>query len=253
MSGAANSSSLLYHFHRHAAGQQNHAAVAASLAAEQRTGKLVERVVAADVFAHSNQTGFRAPNAAACTARVCRFNSWRGGSADSARIISAGVNTCHRQHAQSAEPLRSGCRCRKARIRSDPQDNGDACRARRRGDPSATYATRFQIVLDDFQLLDIGRRRDHAFGKGKAECKIFQIARCRHHHRIGAAVVGESDGSLLRDGAVPSVTPLWRHTVAATGAAGSRIRLLRRLGGRGDAPALSARTFRTLPASARVR
>src|SRR5580704_17550279 len=53
---------------------------------------------------------------------------------------------------------------------------------------------------------------------------------------------------------LPSVTPLWRHTVAATVAAGSRIRLLRRLGGRGDAPALLREPFVLfLPARGSVR
>ena len=53
--------------------------------------------------------------------------------------------------------------------------------------------------LDDLQPVDLVGRRDDAFGEAEAEREILQILRRRHHHGVGAAVIGEGDGGLLRD------------------------------------------------------
>ena len=61
----------------------------------------------------------------------------------------------------------------------------------RLGEPHAQFDA--GIMLDDVELTDIGRRRNQAFGEAEAERKVFEIVRRRHHHRIGAAVIGEGD------------------------------------------------------------
>jgi len=48
---------------------------------------------------------------------------------------------------------------------------------------------------------------NQAFGEAEAESKVFQILRRRHHHRIGAAVVGKSDCGLFGMMRLPSVAP----------------------------------------------
>ena len=46
------------------------------------------------------------------------------------------------------------------------------------------------------------RRGDDALGQGKAEREILEVPRRRHHHRIGAAVIGQGDGGFLRNNAL---------------------------------------------------
>ena len=55
----ADDGGLLHHFHRNAAGQNDHAIVARHVVARQRAGKLVERIVSADILPHCNETGLR--------------------------------------------------------------------------------------------------------------------------------------------------------------------------------------------------
>ena len=64
------------------------------------------------------------------------------------------------------------------------------------GEPHAQFDAR--LKLDDIELADVGGRSDDAFGKAEAERKIVEILRRRHHDRIGAAVIAESDGGLFR-------------------------------------------------------
>ncbi len=66
--------------------------------------------------------------------------------------------------------------------------------------PHAQFDT--AIVFDDLDLTDVGQGRNKTFGEAEAECKILEILRRRHHHRVGAAVVAEGDRGLFGDDAL---------------------------------------------------
>jgi hypothetical protein len=53
------------------------------------------------------------------------------------------------------------------------------------------------IVLDDFELADVGGGSDEAFGEAEAERKVLEILRRCHHHRIGTAIIAQRDGGFL--------------------------------------------------------
>jgi hypothetical protein len=59
-----------------------------------------------------------------------------------------------------------------------------------------------EFARHDIESLDIIRRRDDAFGEAEPDGKVFEIARRRHHHRMGDAVVGQRDCRLFGDGAL---------------------------------------------------
>ena len=105
-----------------------------------------------------------------------------------------------------------------------PQPVGPAmCRRRslqprRPGARRATSAARCRRRAATIsKLLDLAGACDHAFGEAEADREVLEIARRRHHHRIGAAVVADRDRRLLGDGAraVAACRPL-RQTVLAT-------------------------------------
>ena len=94
-------------------------------------------------------------------------------------------------------------RSRTGRSRSVRQGAVAARRIRcaaRLGEPHAQLDAEF--LLDDIQPLDFVDRRHDAFGQAEAERKVFEILRRRHHHGVGAAVIGERDRRLLRDRAL---------------------------------------------------
>src|SRR5882762_6794005 len=67
----------------------------------------------------------------------------------------------------------------------------------RLGEPYPQFDT--FIEWHDVQRIDIGRRADDAFAEAEADCKILQIPRCRHHYRIGPAVVCKRHRRLFRN------------------------------------------------------
>ena len=76
----------------------------------------------------------------------------------------------------------------------------------------------FDTVIErqNFQRANLGRRADNAFAHAEADCKILQVPRCRHHHRIGPAVVSERYRRLLWNRTAPKLGQpschLWRAT-----------------------------------------
>ena len=58
-------------------------------------------------------------------------------------------------------------------------------------------------VIDrhDVQRVDISRGLHYAFAEAEADRKILQILRRAHHHRIGAAVIGQRQRGFLGNGA----------------------------------------------------
>src|SRR5437868_15427188 len=55
------------------------------------------------------------------------------------------------------------------------------------------------IKTHDVQRIYISRRADDALAQAKANRKILQVLRCRHHHCIGPTVIGERHRGLFRD------------------------------------------------------
>jgi hypothetical protein len=96
-------------------------------------------------------------------------------------------------------------RCRKARSRSDRRDAVCARRARV-AQPHPQLDP--EILLDDLEMANLVRRGNNAFGEAEAEREILQILRRRHHHGIGAAIIGEGDRDLLGNDSLAVDEPL---------------------------------------------
>ena len=82
------------------------------------------------------------------------------------------------------------------------------------------------LLLDDLQPFDLVGGRDDAFGQAEAEGEVLEVLRRRHHHGVGAAVVGEGDRGLLRDRALAvGEARRRRQAVRATRSIGGATRL----------------------------
>src|SRR3984893_14177805 len=59
----------------------------------------------------------------------------------------------------------------------------------------------FDTVIERYNVqgLDICSRADDALAQAEADRKILQVLRRRHHHRMGAAVIGKRHSGLFRD------------------------------------------------------
>ena len=55
------------------------------------------------------------------------------------------------------------------------------------------------VELDDVERADLVGGLHDAFAEAEADREIPQVLRRRHHHGVGAAIVGEGDRGLLRD------------------------------------------------------
>ena len=175
--------------------------------ARERAAQLVERIVPADVFAQGDEAGSLRQNAAAWTARVCRFRSCRGRKrvqrphdVAGAEGASAFVHARHRPH-RFGEAL-DAAQAAAGRPGQVPPPFGERVRRAAR---RATCAARCRAVvadrlLDDVEFSDVVRRADDAFGEAEADGEILKVLRRRHHDGVSAAVIGEGDRRLLRNG-----------------------------------------------------
>ena len=172
-------------------------------AREQGAGELVERIVPADIFAHGDQSGLRAPKCRGMHGARLPVQLLPGRQRierphDLGRRKDGPVaHAPRRPHGlveafDAAEPAAG-----RAGEMPPPLAQG---RRARLGEPHAQFDA--GLVLDDLELADIRRRSDKAFGEAEAERKILEVLRRRHHHRIGAALIGEGDGGLLGDDAL---------------------------------------------------
>ena len=143
-------------------------------------------------------------NAAACTARVSRLSSCRGASASSAahdlgrREDGPVAHAPQRPHRlveafDAAEPAAGRAGEMPPPLAQGRGARGSASHMRSSMPVSCSMISRWRISR---------RRSDDAFGEAEAEREILEVLRRRHHHRIGAAVVGEGDGGLLGDDAL---------------------------------------------------
>ena len=226
---------LLHHLDRHAAGQQHDAVDPRASPARASAPTSLSSALCRPT---SSRTATRPGLAAARTPRHERRASARLSTCAWRQRVERRADRRGREHARRRRRVGSG-RIASSRLSMPqrPQPVGPArCRRRSRerrrarlGEPHAQLDAGLDARRSRAGRISV-RRGDDAFGQAEADREILEVARRRHHHRVGRAVVDEGDGGLLRRSMrSPSVDAPARRQVGATASSTGAQRLLRGL------------------------
>src|SRR5665811_1868601 len=255
--GRADSGGFLDHLHRDAARQHDEPLFGRRAIFGQRAGQLVERIVTADVFAHGNQVSLRVPEARGMYGAGLAIEVLPG-----KERIDRRHDLVRRQHASLADLWRrahgldQALDAAKAAARGAghlapaPQTLGGVFRL----EPDAKLDA--HLLFHHLDRVDRVEGGDNTFGQSKADGKVLEVLRRRHHHRIGRGVEGEGDRGLFWNRALAfghacgapdgtgNTVDGWRHracSVYGASTPGTENHLLNRSSGRALPPGFPAR------------
>ena len=223
---------LLHHLDRDPAGEEQQAIAAGDAAPRHRADQLVERVVPADILADEHDALAAAPERGGMDGVGLAIERL-----ERRQRLHGGHDLVGREDADPPPTVATG-RIASARLSMPqrPQPVGPAMwrrRSRKRGGPGLARATSGarsrRPRATTCEVADLGGRGDDALGQGEADGEVLEISRRRHHHGVGAAVIGEGDRHLLGDSALAGALPVAAISEAPDAATALVIALLRRL------------------------
>jgi hypothetical protein len=201
--GRAERGGLLDHVERDAAREHDRAGRRIDARADQRSGELVERVVASDVLAQEGEAA-RLPEACGMRRMGAVVEHLRRAERGHGRVDLFGRQAQGRVGDRRHGPQRLLEAVDPAEAAADRAGHGAAAGGEGfgavPGEPHAGLDAR--AVLGDLEAFDLVRRRDDPLGDREAEGEVLEILRRGHHHRLRRPVVDERHGRLLGQGAV---------------------------------------------------
>ena len=166
-------------------------------------GKLVERVMAADILSDRNEAALRLPE----TGRVDGMGL-AVQELQREQRVDGGHDLVGREDAAFADLRGRPHRFDQALHAAKPAARGashlppPAQELRGLGCLQPNAQLDAHLLLDDVNRIDGIDRRDDAFGQAEAYGKVLEVLWGGHHHRVRSGVVGNGDSRLFGDGAL---------------------------------------------------